>query len=108
MALLTQLMTSVADAGLELLRPSERKARRDSLAAVQELCRDLMSSRGEALGTALARDAVEGYRRLDAKGKTAFLKLLSQMPLILSLTHESSACVLLLLIGRCSKGHRTH
>ena len=34
--------------------------------------------------------------------------LLSQMPLILSLTHESSACVLLLLIGRCSKGHRTH
>ncbi len=78
MALLTQLMTSVADAGLELLRPSERKARRDSLAAVQELCRDLMSSRGEALGTALARDAVEGYRRLDAKGKTAFLKLLSQ------------------------------
>ena len=78
MTLLTQLMTSVADAGLELLRPSERKLRRDSVAALHELCRDLMSSRGEALGTALARDAVEGYRRLDAEGKTAFLKLLAE------------------------------
>ncbi|MEX0923360.1 MAG: malonyl-CoA decarboxylase [Rhodovibrionaceae bacterium] len=78
MTLLTQLMTSVADAGLELLRPSERKARRSSVAALQDLCRDLMSSRGEALGTALARDAVAGYRHLDTEGKTAFLKLLAE------------------------------
>ena len=77
MTLLTQLMTSVADAGWELLRPSERKTRRGNAAALLDLCQILMSSRGEALGTALARDAVEAYRRLDGEGRTAFLQALA-------------------------------
>ena len=77
MTLLTQLMTSVADAGWELLRPSERRTRRAGVADLLDLCRILMSSRGEALGTALARDAVAAYGRLDEEGKTAFLKALA-------------------------------
>lgn len=77
MTLLTQLMTSVADAGWELLRPSERKTRRNGVAALLDLCRVLMSSRGEAMGTALARDAIEAYQRLDVEGKTAFLEALA-------------------------------
>ncbi|MCB9944412.1 MAG: malonyl-CoA decarboxylase [Geminicoccaceae bacterium] len=63
------LWTSIADAGRELLRgrSSPRRARPETLAA------DLLSTRGDAVGTALARELVEQLKSVTPEEKVAFL-----------------------------------
>ena len=68
-----QLISSIADAGRELLRRRLQR-RRDIL----DLCRELLSVRGEASGTALAREVVEAYRRLGAEERLAFFQSLRE------------------------------
>ena len=55
-----QLWTSIADAGRDLVRSRLAGRRR----TVQTLCRDLLSTRGEASGAALARELVDEARRV--------------------------------------------
>jgi malonyl-CoA decarboxylase len=59
------ILQSVADAGL---------AFRENLAAapIQKLCRDLVSERGEASGTAIAREISRRYAALSAEGRVRF------------------------------------
>jgi malonyl-CoA decarboxylase len=65
------LLTSIADAGRELLRIGGQKR-----PGIDRLCHDLLSTRGEASGAALARELVEAYRALDEDGKLAFFRTL--------------------------------
>ncbi len=65
---------SIADAGRELLdrRPSRRGG------GIVVLSQDLLSQKGEASGTALAREVLDAYRRLDASGRLAFFRYLHE------------------------------
>ncbi|HYA17862.1 MAG TPA: malonyl-CoA decarboxylase family protein [Bryobacteraceae bacterium] len=67
--LLTGVWESIAVRGFELL------AKRGFVktAPLASLCRDLLSERGEASGTALGRELGERYRELTPKAREAFL-----------------------------------
>ncbi len=69
-SLVNQLLISIADAGRDLLRLRQR--RRD----IGALCRDLLSTRGEASGTALAREVMEAYLAMDGEARLRFFFLL--------------------------------
>ncbi len=66
-SLVNQFLISIADAGRDLLRLRSNR-RRDIVA----LCRDLLSTRGEASGTALAREVVEAYLAMDGEARLRF------------------------------------
>lgn len=66
---LTGLLNTIADSGRDLLRD---RGRTD----IQALCHDLLSLRGEASGTAIAREVVQRYRALDDAGRAAFFAML--------------------------------
>jgi malonyl-CoA decarboxylase len=72
-SMVSQLWTSIADAGRELVW-SRFGARRRS--AVQ-LCADLLSTRGEASGAAIARELVEAYRTMPAAERLEFFRALA-------------------------------
>lgn len=69
----SQWVSSIADAGRELLAKTSGQDKQSSLA---ELCAELCTSKGEAMGTALAHSVVSGYRALDAEGRLEFFQLL--------------------------------
>ena len=73
---LNQVLNSVADAGRELLRrsPPAGRLRERSPSA---LCEALLSTRGEASGTALARDVAEAYSAMNPAEKHAFFATLA-------------------------------
>ncbi|MBX6323632.1 MAG: malonyl-CoA decarboxylase [Rhodospirillaceae bacterium] len=66
------LLYSIADAGRELLRrtPGESTPAK----AILPLCHALLGSRGEASGTALARDVTEAYRALSPAERLSFFR----------------------------------
>ena len=70
MTALNQLLNSIADAGLDLFR------RRQAPKTPLELCRELMSTVGEASGIALARQFVESFRALARDDRLAFFQAL--------------------------------
>ena len=72
--MLDQLWTSIADAGRDLVRNRLYGRRRPQ---VRDLCRDLLSNRGEASGAALARELVDAYRAMHATERLAFLTMLA-------------------------------
>ncbi len=63
-----QLLVSLADAGRELLRVRLGNRRRSPEALAEEL----LSTRGEASGAALARELIQAYGQLDRDGKRGF------------------------------------
>lgn len=65
-------LTNIADAGRELLERGNKRVR-PKLAA---LCEDLLSQKGEALGTALARELVVRYEALAPDKKGDFFRML--------------------------------
>jgi malonyl-CoA decarboxylase len=71
---LDQLWTSIADAGRDLVRTRLYGRRRP---LVRDLCRDLLSTRGEASGAALARELVAAYRAMGAADRLTFLTMLA-------------------------------
>jgi malonyl-CoA decarboxylase len=74
-SMLDQLWTSIADAGRDLVRGRLGSRRR---ATVQSLCRDLLSTRGEASGAALAREVVECYRAMTDAERPGFFLMLAR------------------------------
>ncbi len=72
---INQFLNTVADAGMEMLRLRlhSAKGRRKPMA---ELCHELLSTLGEASGTAIARDIVERYQSMDADTKLEFFNSL--------------------------------
>jgi malonyl-CoA decarboxylase len=72
--MVNQIWTSIADAGRDLLRGRVSARRR----GIEALCRDLLSTRGEASGAALAREVVETLRAMPDAERLAFFELLAQ------------------------------
>ncbi len=68
---LNQLIGSIAEAGRELLNRTRQEAR-----SVEQLCEDLSSSKGEAMGTAIAQEVVAAYEKMDDDEKREFFLLL--------------------------------
>ena len=73
------LVASISERGRTLLHRAPwsggEKHSPDDMAA---LCEGLLSGRGEASATALAREVLEAYRGLDDAGRTAFFETLSR------------------------------
>lgn len=71
---LEHVIDSVADRGRELLnlKSSEKTA-----ADIEALCRALLSEKGEASGTALAREVVQTYANMTAEDRIDFFDMLS-------------------------------
>ena len=74
-SVMANLWSSIADAGRELLRGRGVRPRRLGL---DRLCSDLLSTRGEASGAALAREVVEAYRSLPDADRLAFFEGLAR------------------------------
>ena len=75
MTLLRTFLTTIADAGRDIL-DNRRRAPAEGVSEIDRLCRELMSQKGEALGTALAREAVQAYEALDDDSRLAFFRTL--------------------------------
>ena len=73
--MLDQLWTSIADAGRDLVRTRLYGRRRPS---IRDLCRDLLSTKGEASGAALARELVEAYRAMGEPERLGFFTMLAE------------------------------
>jgi malonyl-CoA decarboxylase len=73
-SMVNQLWSSIADAGRELLRGRLGGRRR----GLDALCRDLLSTRGDASGAALAREVVEAYRSLPDTERLGFFQTLAR------------------------------
>lgn len=74
MTFVSDMLATVSRRSRELIgwKPAELQPRR--AADVVALARALLSRRGEASGTALARDILDGYAKLDAEQRFAVLK----------------------------------
>jgi malonyl-CoA decarboxylase len=68
---LNQLIGSIAEAGRELLNRGRKEVR-----SVEELCEELCTSKGEAMGTAIAQELVAAYERMGHDDKLSFFQLL--------------------------------
>jgi malonyl-CoA decarboxylase len=65
--LVQRVLSSIADRGRTLLGGV-------ALAPIDQLCRDLVSERGEASGTAIAREITDRYRQLNAPQRVRFFE----------------------------------
>jgi malonyl-CoA decarboxylase len=75
-AYFSDLLATISERGRLLLRragPSDETPDADGLA---ELCEALLSGRGEASGTAMAREVLDHYQDLDAVGRLTFFRAL--------------------------------
>jgi malonyl-CoA decarboxylase len=75
-AYFSDLLATISERGRILLRraaPSDEKPDADGLA---DLCEALLSGRGEASGTAMAREVLDHYQDLDADGRLTFFQAL--------------------------------
>lgn len=77
MTFVTDLLATVSRRSRELIgwKPAEFEPR--TATDILALARALLSRRGEASGTALARDILSGYARLDMEGRLAVLRELA-------------------------------
>jgi malonyl-CoA decarboxylase len=75
-AFFSDLLATISERGRSLLRrtdPTDEKPDADGLA---ELCEALLSGRGEASGTAMAREVLDHYQDLDTDGRLTFFQAL--------------------------------
>ena len=70
-SLVQNFLTGIADAGRELW-DRRRSDDDDGIRGIRELCFNLLSQKGEALGTALARELIRAYETLDEDARRAF------------------------------------
>ena len=73
-AFFADLLSNIADRGRVLLGRGDLAI---GAQAVSDACEDLLSGRGEASGTAIAREVLDGYARLDALGRAQFFEALA-------------------------------
>jgi malonyl-CoA decarboxylase len=77
-AFFSDLLATISERGRILLRrggPTDARPDADGLA---ELCQALLSGRGEASGTAMAREVLDRYQDLDADGRRSFFEALAR------------------------------
>jgi len=72
---LERFLERIADFGREILRlPSDGV----TVPKLANLCRSLLSGSGEATGTALSREVLQAYTRMDREGRLAFFEMLAK------------------------------
>src|SRR4051812_49674320 len=76
-AFFSDLLATISERGRTLLRRESADTRRDADGLI-ELCGALLSGRGEASGTAMAREVLDLYQDLDAAGRPALFPALGR------------------------------
>src|SRR5215468_10211513 len=77
-AFFSDLLSTISERSRTLLRRGEPADGKDDATELLELCEALLSGRGEASGTAMAREVLDGYHDLDATGRLAFFEQLAR------------------------------
>ena len=77
-AFFSDLLSTISERGRTLLRRGEPSVARQDASELLELCEALLSGRGEATGTAMARDVLDRYHDLDAAGRLTFFESLAR------------------------------
>ena len=77
-AFFSDLLSTISERGRTLLRRGEPSVAGQDAAELLELCKALLSGRGEASGTAMAREVLDRYRDLDAAGRLTFFETLAR------------------------------
>jgi malonyl-CoA decarboxylase len=77
-AFFSDLLTSISERGRNLLRRAGSSDEKQDASDLIELCEALLSGRGEASGTAMAREVLDRYRHLDEAGRLAFFAALAR------------------------------
>jgi len=75
-AFFTDLLSTISERGRTLLRRGGSPDAKQDATELVELCEALLSGRGEASGTAMAREVLDRYHDLDADGRRAFFEAL--------------------------------
>ena len=77
-AFFSDLLTSISERGRTLLRRAGSSDAKQDTSGLIELCEALLSGRGEASGTAMAREVLDRYHHLDDANRLAFFERLSR------------------------------
>jgi malonyl-CoA decarboxylase len=77
-AFFSDLLSTISERSRTLLRRGEPADGKHDASELIELCEALLSGRGEASGTAMARELLDGYHDLDASGRLAFFQELAR------------------------------
>jgi len=77
-AFFTDLLASISERGRTLLRRAGSSDARQNASELIELCQALLSGRGEASGTAMAREVLDRYHHLDEAGRLSFFETLAR------------------------------
>src|SRR2546429_8715823 len=77
-AFFSDLLSTISERGRTLLRRGEPSVVRQDASELLQLCKALLSGRGEASGTAMARDVLDRYHDLDAAGRLTFFETLAK------------------------------
>jgi len=73
----SQWVSSIADSGREFLASKTSNKSLDTPQALADFCLQLCSSKGEALGTAIAHEVVKHYQQLDSEQRLSFFTMLA-------------------------------
>jgi malonyl-CoA decarboxylase len=76
-AFFSDLLSTISERGRTLLGRGRSADGKHETTELLALCEALLSGRGEASGTAMAREVLDGYHDLDAKGRLAFFEQLA-------------------------------
>jgi malonyl-CoA decarboxylase len=76
-AFFTDLLATISERGRSLLRRGEPADGKEDASDLVELCEALLSGRGEASGTAMAREVLDRYHELDENGRRTFFEALA-------------------------------
>jgi malonyl-CoA decarboxylase len=76
-AFFSDLLASISERGRTLLRRGGSSDARQDASDLIELCEALLSGRGEASGTAMAREVLDRYHHLDEAGRLSFFRTLA-------------------------------
>jgi malonyl-CoA decarboxylase len=77
-AFFSDLLSSISERGRTLLRRAGSSEDKQDASDLIELCEALLSGRGEASGTAMAREVLDRYHHLDAAGRLSFFEALAR------------------------------
>src|ERR1700726_1657395 len=76
-AFFSDLLASISERGRTLLRRAGSSDDKQDASDLIELCEALLSGRGEASGTAMAREVLDRYHHLDEAGRLSFFRMLA-------------------------------
>jgi malonyl-CoA decarboxylase len=77
-AFFSDLLASISERGRTLLRRGGASDAKQDTSGLIELCEALLSGRGEASGTAMAREVLDYYHHLDDSGRLEFFETLAR------------------------------